>query len=214
MRQLSVLTLVLALLVPVRGSAEMLDEFWPELDLWYSFSKSTRALLTVAGERSREDGDRADAELALYVDFRASERISYRVGYLQTIDSTSEDDSSGEQRAMFDFNYRWRFGSATQLADRTRLELRDLGEEDSVRIRNRLRVEHEMQVRQRSMTPYASLEAYYDDRYHSVSRWRVETGFTVPSGRHLEWDFYLGWQRDTRPESQSVSGFGITLNVK
>jgi hypothetical protein len=205
---------VLVFLAPARGRAEVLDEFWPELDLWYSFSQSTRALLTVAGGRSREDGDRADAELALYLDYRASKRISYRVGYLQTIDSSSEDEGVGEQRALFDFNYRWHFGSSTELADRTRLELRDLGNEDSVRIRNRLRVQSERQVRQVSVSPYASLEAYYDDRYHSVSRWRVETGFTMPSGRHLEWDFYLGWQQDRRPESDSLTGLGITLNVK
>ena len=207
------LLLALALLLPVRGRADVLEEFWPEVDAWYSFSETTRMLLTASGKRSREDGEKGDAELALYVDYRPSKRISFRAGYLQTIDSKEEADP-GERRALFDFNYRWYFGDSIELADRSRLEFRDLGEDDTVRIRNRLRIERAMKVREHPIAPYATLEAYYDDRYQTVSRWRIETGFTIPTGRHLEWDFYLGWQHDLRPESTHVSGFGITLNVK
>lgn len=204
-------------LLSAHASAETRHELWPELDLWYALSKRTQVLFTVAGTRSRESGDRASTELALYLDHEASERISYRAGYMRAIDveqTSSGERTTGEDRLVFDFNYRWRLGERTKLANRTRLELRDVWEDGSTRLRNRLRLEHEVRVRRRPLSPYASVEAYYDDRFDTVNRWRIETGVSFPSHRYLEWDCYFGWQHDSRPESSSTMGLGLTLNVK
>lgn len=174
-------------------------------------------LFTVAGTRSRETGDRASSELALYLDHEASERISYRAGYLLAIDveqTSSGERTTGENRLVFDFNYRWHSGERVELANRTRLELRDPWEDGSARLRNRMRLERETQAWRRPLTLYASVEAYYDDRFDTVNRWRIEAGVGFSSRRYLDWDCYLGWQHDSRPESSSTVGLGLTLNVK
>lgn len=95
------------LLLSTHAGAETRHELWPELDLWYALSERTQVLFMVAGTHSREAGDRASSELALYPDHEASERIWYRTGYLRAIDveqTSSGERTTGEDRPVFDFN--------------------------------------------------------------------------------------------------------------
>ena len=66
-----------------------------------------------------------------------------------------------------------------------------------------------------ALTPYGSLEVTTTSTcLHKVNRYRLELGVTIPTGRWVEWDLYLGRQRDSGSETQYVNGFGITLNIK
>jgi hypothetical protein len=179
-------------------------------------AQQARILITASGARDRDSGEKADADLAAYFDYRSSEHISWRAGYVHVfgMDEDTGERSSSESRLVFDFNYRWRLGEKTLLVDRSRLDLRSIQSADSYRIRNRLRLDHEMQTTKMSLSSYASLEAYYDSRADAVNRYRLEVGITIPSGKRVEWDFYLGRQRDSGSETNYVNGFGITLNIK
>lgn len=50
------------------------------------------------------------------------------------------------------------------LSDRNRVDFRWVNDKFSVRYRNRLTLEREFTIGERSYTPYASIEAYYDSR--------------------------------------------------
>ena len=63
------------------------------------------------------------------------------------------------------------------------------------------------------MTPYGNLEAFYDSRYDTVSRYRLEIGATTPLSKDIEIDLYLGRQRDTQPSDKYTNGIGITLTL-
>jgi hypothetical protein len=202
----------LALAIPVRGGETI--EFWPELDLWVTLSKPARLLFTAAGTRNRDDGDRTDGTFGAYFDYRAGPRTSWRAGYVYVRGLATEpgEFDNLEQRLVLDFNYRWRFGEQWLLVDRTRLDLRDREGEDSWRVRNRLRLEYETKWRDITINPYASLEAYYDNRFDSVSRYRFEGGVFFLAGKHLEWDVYVGRQRDSQSSTRYTNGVGVTLS--
>jgi Protein of unknown function (DUF2490) len=205
---------VLSLAIGGRAGADTRNEFWPELDLWFKLNDSFRLLLVTSGTRDRDTGDRTNGEEAVYLDYRMNEHISLRGGfdYALTIAQSPGEQNSVEHRYIFDFNYRWHFGMATQLTDRTRTDLRDSDGTSSYRIRNRLQLEHEVEFTRGSTTPYANVEAYYDSRYDTVSRVRWEAGTTTPIGKRVVIDLYVGRQHDSHPQIQDVNGLGITLN--
>ena len=200
--------------LPLAARADTTHEFWPELDLWVTLSKPARLLFTVAGTRDRDDGEKTDGTFGAYLDYRTTERISVRAGYVYVRGVATEpgESDSIENRLVFDFNYRWRLSERALLVDRTRLDLRDREDGNSYRARNRLRLQYETNMRNVGMTPYASIEAVYDSRHDSVSRYRFEGGVVIPQGRRIEWDVYVGRQRDSQASTRYTNGIGVTLS--
>ncbi len=197
------------------AGADTSNEFWPELDTWIKLNDPTRLLVTADGTRDRDSGDRVNSEVAAYVDYRFSDRISLRAGYLyaNTPPDTPGDGHSIERRWVLDFSYNWKLDDATKLTERVRTDLRDLAGESSYRIRERLKVEHEWHVGHQTVTPYGNVEAYYDSRFDTVSRYRLELGATTPLSKDIEIDLYVGRQRDTQPGNKYTNGIGVTLNL-
>lgn len=195
--------------------AETSSEFWPELDTWVKLNDATRLLLTTDGTRDRDSGDRTNGEAAAYVDYRFSGRLAFRVGYeySDTPPTTPGTTRSVERRWMLDTSYNWQLGEDTKLTNRVRTDLRNIAGEFSYRVRDRLKLEHEMHVGHQAVNPYGNIEAYYDSRYDAVSRYRLELGATTPLSKDIEIDLYVGRQRDTQPSAKYTNGIGVTLNL-
>ena len=101
--------------------AETNSEFWPELDTWIRLNDATRLLLITNGTRDRDSGDQVNSEGQAYVDYRYSDRISFRAGYVysDTPPATPDKGHSIERRWVFDFSYNWKLDESTQ-ADQPR----------------------------------------------------------------------------------------------
>jgi hypothetical protein len=196
--------------------AAVTNEIWPELDLWFHLTEPLRFLLTGSGTRDSESGDRSQGTFAAYFDYRAAQNISVRAGYeyLENLKLSSGARVSVEHRQVYDFNYYWRIGDGAQIADRTRVDVRDLAGHITYRFRNRLIFNHELEVRQVRLIPYASAEVFYDTQYDQVNRLQFRLGTTLPTGPNIAWDFYLARQRDTYPATKFVDALGFTLNIK
>ena len=135
------------------------SEFWPELDTWIRLNDATRLLLITNGTRDRDGGDQVNSEGQAYVDYRYSDRISYRAGYVysDTPPTTPDKGHSIERRWVLDFNYNWKLDEATKLTNRLRTDLRDVAGDSSYRIRDRLKLEHETKLGRQTVTPYGNL---------------------------------------------------------
>ena len=169
-----------------------------------------------ADTRDAESGDKSQGTFGAYVDYRAGQNISVRAGYvyLESLKLSTGARENVEHRQVYDFNYYWRLGDDAQIADRTRVDVRDRGSQITYRFRNRLLFSHELEVRQVRLIPYASAEAFYDTQYHEVTRLQFRLGTTLPTGPNIAWDFYLARQRDTYPATKFVDAIGITLHIK
>jgi Protein of unknown function (DUF2490) len=210
---------LLSVVVFLAGSGQVVAtsrEFWPETDIWVRLNDPAQLLFIVSGDRDADSGDKTDGKGGVYLDYRLNERISLRGGYVlqRTLAEAPGEKDTLENRLVFDFNYRWRIGEQGQLADRVRLDLRDMEGDTSYRIRNRIMYSQVVKLTHATFSPYASIEAYYDSRFDTVSRFRTEVGSTVPFAHWFEGDFYLGWQRDTQPKDKKIAALGVTLNFK
>jgi hypothetical protein len=202
-------------LVAGAARAEVSNEFWPELDTWIGLNNATRFLLMTGRTRDRDTGDRINSEAAAYLDYRYSDRISYRAGYAysDTPPANAGESHSLERRWMVDFSYNWQFGDVTKLTDRVRVDLRNIDGASSTRIRDRLKMEFATHLGHQAVTPYGNLEVFYDTRYDAVSRYRLELGASTPLSKGIAIDLYVGRQRDTRPSNKYTNGIGLTLNL-
>ncbi len=192
------------------------NEIWPELDLSFPLVEPLRLLLTGSGTRDSESGDKSQGTFAAYFDYRVSQNISVRAGYkyLENLKLSTGAREDVEHRQVYDFNYYWRLGEEAQIADRTRVDVRDLAGRTTYRFRNRLLFTHELAIRRVRLIPYASAEAFYDTQYDHLNRLQFRLGTTLPTGPNIAWDFYFARQRDTYPATKFVDAIGITLNIK
>jgi hypothetical protein len=195
--------------------AQTSNEFWPELDSWLKLNDTTRLMLRLDSTRDSDSGDRTNGEGGLYVDYRFSDRIAFRAGYLysDTPPTTPGAGHSVEHRWNLDFSYNWMLNDTTKLTNRLRTDLRDIAGVSSYRIRDRVKVEHEAHWGRQAVTPYAHIEAFYDSRFDTVSRYRLQAGATTRLSNDIEIDLYAGRQRDTAPADKYVNGIGLTLNL-
>jgi Protein of unknown function (DUF2490) len=211
----AIAALALALVSGNALSQTTTHEFWPELDTWIKLDDSTRLLLATDGTRDRDSGDRVDSDVAAYVDYRFSSRISFRAGYdySDTPPTVPGDPHRIERRCVLDTSYNWQLDDATKLTNRVRADLRDIAGSNSYRIRDRLKLQHETRIGRQPVTPYGNIEAFYDSRYDTVSRYRLEIGATTPLSKDIEIDLYVGRQRDSQPSDKYANGIGLTLNL-
>jgi Protein of unknown function (DUF2490) len=216
-RLLALLSAAITPLTPgVAAAAETTKEFWPELQAWWRLNPSTQLLFNPAPTRSAESDTRTAVEWGLYLDYRAPKApASYRIGYVYAVsDPESAQARSVENRIVLDYNYRWKVGEAGLLTDRTRLDLRYQESGTSQRLRNRLQYEVEAKLGETPCVPYTNVELFYDTRYDTVSRYKVELGATFVASAQVELTPYLGWQTDTQPTRKNVEALGLILALR
>jgi Protein of unknown function (DUF2490) len=210
------LFLGVSLMMGTAARAAVSNEIWPELDLWFHLTEPLQLLLSGSGTRDADSGDKSQGTFAGYFDYRAAQNISFRAGfeYLENLKLSTGARANVEHRQVYDFNYYWRLGDDAQIADRTRVDVRDIEGHITYRFRNRLLFNHKLEIRQVRLIPYASAEAFYDTQYDRLNRLQFRLGTTLPTGPNVAWDFYLARQRDSYPTTKFVDALGVTLNIK
>jgi hypothetical protein len=207
---------VAATLMAGADAGAVSNEIWPELDVSFPLVEPLRLLLTGSGTRDADSGDKSQGAFAAYLDYRVSQNISVRAGYkyLENLKLATGARESTEHRQVYDFNYDWHLGEDAQIADRTRVDVRDIGGRTTYRFRNRLLFTHALALRRVHLVPYASAEVFYDTQYDRLNRLQFRLGTTLPTGPNIAWEFYFARQRDTYPTTKFVDALGITLNIK
>ena len=159
-QRIRVAAIAVALAWAASARADFQTEFWPEFEAWVRLTDSTQLLMTGSDRRDADGGDRTNGQGAAYLDYHVSDQMSLRGGFVYSKTLTKD---SIEHRLVYDFNYKWTIGDNGQLADRTRIDLRDIAGADSYRIRNRLRFQQDLKS-SKTIVPYASIEAFYSTR--------------------------------------------------
>jgi len=113
--------------------------------------------------------------------------------YSDTPPTAPDEGHSVERRWVLDFSYNWKLDEGHQ-ADKPRPHgsTRHRPELPHIEFADRLKLEHETKLGRQTVTPYGQLEAYYDSRYDTVSRYRLEIGTTTPLSKDIEVDLYVG----------------------
>ncbi|MCI0616652.1 DUF2490 domain-containing protein, partial [bacterium] len=171
------LLLWIAVLCPNFTWAQTTSEVWPELNVYSKLNEQFRLRLAAGITRSQEFENKTDVFLEVDLDigikkafnrkaiFRDVERnklLTLRVGYAYV--PSFAEEGSNENRAILEVTNRFVVPGDLHLNDRNRLDFRWIDGENSIRYRNRLKLEREFSVRNFHFNTYAHTEFYYDTR--------------------------------------------------
>lgn len=201
---------------PVRAAAqESNSDGSIEVGLWTRLNAHDMLYFPMSVTRASEV-DHAEALLGTGYDRVLNETFAARLGYryIWELSPTAGTVPFREHRGVAELFARTPAGARFQILDRTRLEIRAVdGVAMSWRLRNRIRAGRTVDLRrERTLTPYGSLEAGYDSRFRTVNRYRFSLGVAARVSSRFFPDLYVARQHDTRENAGPPASVGATLN--
>jgi Protein of unknown function (DUF2490). len=204
------------------------NEFWPEIDVYINVKPKVRLYLIGTISKSVEDGEirnaqSFEAQIGAHVDYIPNDHLILRAGYRFGTSVGEADSPYKEHRILTEQTLRKLLPGDLLLSDRNREDFRFVSRDFSFRYRNRVTIEREIHLfKERTITPYASAEIFYDTRYNAWNRKRFSIGFQqsmrrgplrrmlLPK-RQVILDLYYMRQNDSRSETQHVNAIGAAL---
>lgn len=202
------------------------DQFLPEVNFYSKLSSSTR--IQLQAKQTREGGEPVQAEVGPSIDFYLRPLI--RLAKVTKFDL----DDAKSRPLVLSIGYRYlggngevptnrlmpvatsRFPVSTRvvLTTRNRFDLDWKGGVFTWRYRNRLQVEGPVAIGSYHLTPYASVEAFYQSQYGKWSETAIYAGCILPIRKHVQLDPYYERQNQTgkRP-NERLNQAGLILNL-
>jgi Protein of unknown function (DUF2490) len=203
------------------------DQFLPEINFYSKLSSGTR--IQLQAKQTREGGEPVQAEIGPSVDFYLRPLI--RLAKVTKFDL----DDAKSRPLVLSIGYRYlaegnggvptnrlmpvvtsRFPVSTKvvLTTRNRFDLDWKGGVFTWRYRNRLQVEGPVAIGSYHLTPYASVEPFYQSQYGKWSETAIYAGCILPIRKHIQLDPYYVHQNQTgKSPNQQLNQVGLILNL-
>jgi hypothetical protein len=204
--------------------SDTVKQFWPEVDWYVPLNEKFRLFFLATVTKNEETRDNTEGQVGAHIDYHLNPKVSLRAGYRYGF-SMGGSDPFKEHRIVVEQTLRQPLPLQVLLSDRNREDLRWVNGEFSARYRNRVTLEREFKVLNRSVTPYGSAEVFYDSRFETWNRNRLIVGaqFALKRGaplislihpkKQLVLDVYLARQNDSRSQPSRVKALGIAFNI-
>lgn len=193
------------------GAQQATNEFWPELDVYWTPATHQRTMLELSGSSEREAAKK-EATVGLYQDYLQLPRGYLRAGYRFTF--STRDASYRESRIVGEVTERVAGDSTWRLVERSRVEFRWVNSEYNWRLRERLHLQrffaHPWRFDPR---PYGTFEAYYYSQYNTIARLAGRVGVELRVWKASDIDLYLARQENSRGEPPRVNALGLTVKL-
>jgi hypothetical protein len=201
---------------PVLFAQDVTKEFLPEIDVYHR-SDSPWGLLFQA-KNTKESGESTQAELGpsltydvkrwLTRNLKASP-VSMAIGYRYL--PSPEEPPVNRLEPVVSFNFE---KERLVLWDRNRGDLDWQKGKFTWRYRNRLNLGYKFYIHRYELTPYASVEAFYESKYSKWSDTAVYAGCLFPVRKHTVIDPYYEHQNATgKKPNQSYDQVGLALRL-
>jgi hypothetical protein len=220
------LTLALLIIVLRFHASAQTVQFLPEIDAYYKLNPDLRIWFQV--KETREGGDPTSAEIGPSLDF-------YLKPWIKLKDVAAFDlDDSKTRPVIFSIGYRYlpAAGGPSQqrfepiitinfsmkarflLSDRNRADLDWNNGDFSWRYRNRVQIEKTVRIGAYHLSPYASVEFFYESQYGKWSDTAIYAGCLFPIGKHFQFNPYYEHQNNTgKSPNQQLNQLGLMLNL-
>ncbi len=219
---------VIIIWLHIRAVAQEADpgsrsEFWPELDVFVPINENWRLLVTTSITKAEETKENQEFQIGARIDYLTKKRLVFGGGY--SFRHSPGNDPSNEHRLAFDQTFRYLLPLTILLSDRNREEIRIVDGNGSFRYRNRLMFEREFRVKERSVTPYGSVEVFHDSRFDVWNRNRLTAGVQIQlkhgaplldlihQRNRLVLEPYYARQHDSRSAPHSIHAIGVTFSI-
>ena len=199
-------------------------EIWPEVDVFLPLKPKLRLFFMSALTKAEETKENLEGAVRVSLDYLPNKRVILRNGYGYGFSLTGKDPFK-EHRIMFEQTFRQPIPLDILVSDRNREEIRIVNGETSTRYRNRLTLEREFHIGRFAPVPYGSAEVFYDSRFDTWNRNRLNVGVQIPlkrgfplvrlvdPKRQVILDLYFSRQNDSRSSPTHVQAVGIAANI-
>ena len=205
-------------------SSDSEKEFFPGVEAYVPLKEKVRLFFLFTTTRSAETRNNQEGQLGAHLDYTVNKHLVLRAGYRYGF-SLTEEDPFTEHRPLTEQTIRQDLPLGILLTDRNRQEFRFVNGDFSFRFRNRLMFEREFRVRERSISPYVSVEVFHDSRFDVWNRNRLNVGTVIQlkkafpllrsviPRKQLLLDVYYRKQNDSRSEPHHIHAIGTTLVI-
>jgi hypothetical protein len=208
-------------------------EFWPETDLWYRLSPSTRFSAFIPITKYNESKYR-DLNIYLQADYawgktkhlfqrrlmdenRIQEMKAWllRGGFMEGWSLGENAGNYTEDMLFAEIHRRIPIKGRILLSHRIRTDLRWVGEDPvfSYRFRYRMMIERECSAGIFSIVPYVNAEPFWDSRYLEFSRVRLIGGATASWAPRFAFEGNLTYQYDSNYDAPNMYALNFILHV-
>jgi len=186
---------------------------WNEIQVTIPLRRQVELILTGQVRIGREISHFVDERTGAAFSFKVGKYLTLAPGYLYRSDQPVAGQHNHEHRLTFAGTVRVPLGRFT-LSDRNQFERRWRAPSDSVRYRNRLQIEHPIELGGVSFRLFVNDEVFYD---WSVNRWvrnRFSVGASKTFTEHLTGDLYYMRQNDGVSRPGDLHIIGTVLRIR
>jgi hypothetical protein len=208
-------------------------EFWPETDIWYRLSPSTRLSAFIPVTKYHESAYR-DLNIYLQADYawgRTKHLLKRRMmdenriqvmkawlargGFMEGWSLGDNTSSYTEDMLFAEIHRRIPIKGRFLLSHRIRTDARWLGEDPdfSYRLRYRIMLEKEYTAGKISIVPYVNAEPFWDSRYEAFTRTRLIGGATFVRGQRFAYEANITYQYDENYDTSNLYAFNMILHI-
>jgi Protein of unknown function (DUF2490) len=202
------------------------DELLPEVDAYYKLRSGPR--IWFQAKETREGGDPTTAEIGPSIQF-------YMKPWIKLKDVSAFDlDDAKARPILFSIGYRYlpypdappkdrlepfvtfNFPAKGKLllSDKNRADLDWQNGKFTWEYRNRVQMERTVRIRSYRLSPYASVELFYQSEYEKWSDTAIYAGCLFPIRKHFEFDPYYEHQNNTgKHPNQQLNQLGLMLSM-
>jgi hypothetical protein len=201
-------------------------QFLPEVDARVNLNEKVR--FTFQAKGTREGGDPIQAEIGPSLDYYVKPLLNLKrlllfdldtsktraivlsFGYRYLPQSNAPATNRLEPIATFNFPLK----NKVHVSDRNRFDLDWSNGTFQWRYRNRLTLQRSLRLGSLRVSPYASVEPFYESRYQKWSTTEITAGMEFPVGKHTELTPYYQHQNNTgKAPNQQVDAIGLILSL-
>lgn len=184
------------------------SQFWPDTQANIRIANNLNLVLYGTIRLGRDDKAVVNEQIGIGLNRTWGRYLSGAVQYRYINSEPTPDRQSRENRLHFDLSTRLSLIHKFVITDRNRFEIRRINAAGSWRYRNRVQLERSMAVRNFKITPYISVEPFYDSRFEEWNRTQLYTGARIPVVRHVTFDGFYMRQWDPRVKPGFLHVFG------
>ncbi|MCI0447078.1 DUF2490 domain-containing protein [bacterium] len=208
----------------VFGETEI--DYWPEIQFYHKLNQPFRIRLLTGFTRSQPFGGGSDGfvefdldiwlkkivKIKEQIDDHKGKYLSMRMGYSYHF-FLSDDGSSPENRGILELTGRLPLPKHFLLSDRHRVDLRWIGDDQTYRYRNKIKLETSFRIGRFEFNPYTHAEFYYDSRVDGWNRNEYCLGSEFPIRKHFVLEYYYTRQVNRGSGSSDVNGIGSVFQL-
>ena len=192
---------------PPRGDAQA----WTDMQLAVPLAKKVDLVLIGVIRFGRNVSRPVNERIGGGVSFKLGKYVTLFPFYLHVASQPTRNNHSTEERITLEATIKFPAGHFT-VADRNRLEFHFHDPRPNfTQYRNRLQIEHPIEIRQAKFTGFVADEVFYDSIAAAWIRNRVYIGISRKVNKHFTLDLYYVRQNDSHTRPGDINAIGTSF---